>query len=59
MSLRTLARSVARRNMEKEGVTKICKSRGFDKNGVKVPSYFSQHWKEYVVSTPTKRRTRS
>lgn len=42
--LRSLARGVARRRMEKKGVVKPCKK---DKRRG-IESYFQNHWREYV-----------
>jgi len=46
MSLRKYRRHIARANMEKMGLTHVCKRAKF--GGVKLRSFFAQHWREYV-----------
>lgn len=42
--LRSLARGVARRRMEKKGISKPCKKNKRREQ----TSYFQNHWREYV-----------
>lgn len=39
--MRKLARRVAKENMKRRGLSRICKKYGGE-------SYFSKHWREYV-----------
>lgn len=50
--LRSLRRSVAHHRMKIGGYSRVNKrGRGKDKNAV--PSFFSQHWREYLQKTKT------
>lgn len=46
MSLRKYRRHIARANMEKMGLTHVNKRARF--GGVKLRSFFAQHWREYI-----------
>lgn len=41
MSMRSLARHIAKVNMKKKGMSRFCKDKGSG-------SYFSKHWRKFV-----------
>lgn len=50
-SLRSAKRHIAKVEMKKAGLRRICSKIGKRKNG---RSWFSQHWREYVPSAKRK-----
>ena len=47
MHPRSLARSMAKHQLEAEGATGINKRKPI--NGAKAPSYFSRYWKKFAI----------
>ena len=60
MSRRTFARRVAHHKMEREGINRPNHERILS-NGIRVKSFFAQHWREYAnkpIPRPRSRKAR-